>query len=126
MRRLHAHWDDERGLYADCWVNGCPGPAASLHVNLLAVHTGIVGDPAALLARTLNSRDVLQVCGPFFRAQLFEVLHRLGHIEAILVEIRSLWDSYLEAGLTTLPEYIPSHQFMQIGKLPGAASSHAP
>jgi hypothetical protein len=107
MRRLHAHWDDERGLYADCWVNGCPSPEASLHVNLLAVQTGIVRDPAALLARTWNAPDVLQICGPFFRAHLFEVLHRLGRIEAILAEIRSLWGSYLAAGLTTLPEYIP-------------------
>ena len=101
------HWDGGRSVYADCVVAGRPSPEVSLHVNLLAILAGLAEAPAALLARTWNQPGVLQPLGAFFRIHLLEVLHRLGEQGAVLREIRQQWGAFLDAGLTTTPEYTP-------------------
>lgn len=101
------HWDGGRQVYADCEVAGQPSPEVSLHVNLLAILAGIAEAPAELLARTWNQPGVLQPCGVFFHIHLLEVLHRLGKRDAVLREIRQQWGAFLDAGLTTTPEYTP-------------------
>ncbi|MEI8141016.1 MAG: alpha-L-rhamnosidase C-terminal domain-containing protein [bacterium] len=99
------HWDGGRKVYADCVVEGRPSPEVSLHVNLLAILAGLAEAPAELLARTWKQSGVLQPCGVFFHIHLLEVLHRLGEREAVLREIRQQWGAFLDAGLTTTPEF---------------------
>lgn len=108
--RLHEklraqHWDGARAVYADCVVDGAPSPEVSAHVNLLAILSGLSDEADALLERTWGREDVLQPLGPFFRHVTFEVLHRLGRGEALLHEIHRTWGEFLDAGLTTTPEY---------------------
>lgn len=101
------HWDGGRKVYADCNVEGLPSPEVSLHVNLLAILAGLAEAPADLLARTWKQPGVLQPCGVFFHIHLLEVLHLLGQRAAVLREIRQQWGAFLDAGLTTTPEYRP-------------------
>jgi len=108
MQSLRAHhWDGGRQVYADCEVAGRPSPEVSLHVNLLAILADLAEAPAGLLARTWNRPGVLQPRGVFFHIHLLEVLHRLGERGAVLREIRQQWGAFLDAGLTTTPEYTP-------------------
>jgi len=99
------HWDARRMLFADCVVEHLPSPEASLHVNLLAILGGVAQAPGALLDSTWNRPGVLQPCGVFFHIHLLEVLHRLGRHTDVLQEIRRQWGAFLDAGLTTTPEY---------------------
>lgn len=101
------HWNAARQVYADCVVNGQPSPEVSVHVNLLAIQAGLTVDPSGVLDRTWNRPGVLQMSGPFFHIHLFEVLHRLGRIPEMLADMRELWGSFLDAGLTSLPENNP-------------------
>ncbi len=103
-RLLTGHWNERRGLFADCVVAGVPSTEVSLHLNLLAILAGLPEDPHTVLDRSWRQPGVLQLCGPFFRVHLFEVLHRLNRIPEMLAEIRSVWGSYVDAGLTTTPE----------------------
>jgi hypothetical protein len=101
------HWDGGRNVYADCEVEGRPSSEVSLHVNLLAILARLADAPADLLGRTWKQPGVLQPCGVFFHIHLLEVLHRLGERDAVLREIRRQWGAFLDAGLTTTPEYTP-------------------
>lgn len=98
------HWDGARQRFADCEIDGQPSTEASVHVNLLAIEAGLADDPVALLDRTWRQPGVLQILGPFFRLHLFEVLHRLGRVEELLAEMRTVWGEFLDAGLTTTAE----------------------
>jgi hypothetical protein len=99
------HWDGGRKVYADCVVEGKPSPEVSLHVNLLAILAGLSEAPVELLAKTWNQAGVLQPLGVFFHIHLLEVLHRLDQRGAVLREIRRQWGVFLDAGLTTTPEF---------------------
>jgi hypothetical protein len=104
-RLRQAHWDGTRQVFADCVVKGKPSSEVSVHVNLLAMLAGLADDPAGLLDRTWKRPGVLQLCGAFFRVHLFEVLHRLGRVPELLAEMRAVWGDFLDAGLTSTPEY---------------------
>lgn len=101
---LAHHWDAGQQVFADCVVDGRPSPEVSVHVNLLAIEAGLADDANGLLDRTWRQPGVLQMCGPFFRAHLFEVLHRLGRQDEMLAEIREVWGGFIDAGLTSTPE----------------------
>ncbi len=98
------HWDYKRQVYVDCVVDDKLSDEVSVHVNLLAIEAGLVDDPNDCLNRTWKQPDVLQMCGPFFRVHLFEVLHKLGRIPEMLAEIRELWGGFVDADLTSTPE----------------------
>ncbi|MEI6518847.1 MAG: alpha-L-rhamnosidase C-terminal domain-containing protein [bacterium] len=98
------HWDANRKVFVDCVVDGKLSPEVSVHVNLLAIEAGLVDDPNDCLDRTWKQPGVLQMCGPFFRVHLFEVLHQLGRIPEMLAEIRELWGGFVDSGLTSTPE----------------------
>lgn len=104
---LTHHWNAERQLFADCVVEDAPSPEVSVHVNLLAIEAGLADDPHGMLDRSWKQSGVLQICGPFFRVHLFEVLHRLGRFEEMLAEIREMWGGFVDAGLTSTPENTP-------------------
>jgi hypothetical protein len=104
LLRQH-HFDPARQVFADCVAEGRPSAEASVHVNLLAIEAGLSDPPGALLDRTWKQPGILQMVGPFFRVHLFEVLHRLGRRNELVQEIRETWGEYLDAGLTTTPEY---------------------
>jgi hypothetical protein len=98
------HWDANRKVFVDCVVDGKQSPEVSVHVNLLAIEAGLADDPNDCLNRTWKQPGVLQMCGPFFRVHLFEVLHQLGRIPEMLTEIRDLWGGFADNGLTSTPE----------------------
>ena len=102
--RMH-HWDAERRLFTDCFIDGKQSTEASVHINILAILAGLADDPGGLLDRTWQKPGITQIVGPFFRVHLFEVLDRLGRYSDILAEIRKLWGNFVKSGLTSTPEY---------------------
>lgn len=99
-RRL---WNDEKGVYIDCFADGEQSDVVSVQTNTLAVLFGLSDtERSERIKRFLLSDEPrVESSGPYFDFYVLQAMSRLGLEEEALDLIRSSWGEMLRRGATT-------------------------
>jgi len=109
-RRIQAlTWDEERGLFADCWHDGEMSEFYSMQTNVLAIYGGIAlaANYNQIFEQLFTSEEPYELFSqadannPYFKYFVLEAAFALEHREWALNMMRWYWGGMIERGAQT-------------------------
>jgi len=101
-------WDDDNGLFRDCFVDGAPSPSITFQTNVIALFARLATpEQAARMIPRMWQADgsaiqpELTSMNPYFQHYVLEALAATDNHEWGLKHIRRFWGLMLECGATT-------------------------
>ena len=102
-------WDEDKGLFADCWQNGKVSSSHSMQTNVLALYAGIVEEEQStrILKNLLIDYAPYQEAitdkeneSPYFKFFLLDMAFTLGLRDWAVEYMRYYWGKMVQKGVT--------------------------